>query len=63
MKLNHPATEAKAATAPSPSSLPPADATLAERAAKFDRLDTEKHGKLTLEEYKSRQSDPEASAK
>ncbi len=41
----------------------PAAAVPAERAAKFDRLDTEKHGKLTLEEYKSRQSDPEAAAK
>ena len=35
----------------------------AERAAKFDRLDTEKHGKLTREEYMARQSDPEAAAK
>ncbi len=43
--------------------LAPADAVSAERAAKFDRLDKDKHGKLTLDEYKSRQSDPEAAAK
>ena len=57
------ATEAKAATTPLPSSVPTADPTLAERAAKFDHLDKDKAGKLTLEEYKSRQSDPEAAAK
>lgn len=42
---------------------PPVDPTLAERAAKFDRLDKDKRGKLTREEYISRQSDPEAAAK
>ena len=59
----------KAATAdetqspPTPSTTTPADVTQNERAAKFDRLDKDKHGKLTLENYKSRQSDPEAAAK
>ena len=43
--------------------LPPADTLAAERTTKFDRLDKDKHGKLTLEEYKSRQSDPGAAAK
>ena len=39
------------------------DAYIAERAAKFDRLDKDRHGKLTLEEYLSRQSDPEGAKK
>ena len=39
------------------------DAAAAERAAKFDRLDKDKHGKLTLEEYVSRQSDPDGAKK
>ena len=55
--------ESKSATTSTPSPLAPVDGTFAERAAKFDRLDTEKHGKLSLEEYKSRQSDPEAAEK
>jgi arylsulfatase A len=50
-----------ATTKPSP--LASVDATFAERAAKFDRLDRDKHGKLTREEYISRQSDPEAAGK
>jgi arylsulfatase A len=41
----------------------PEDPALAERAAKFDRLDKDKRGKLTLNEYVSRQSDPEAAKK
>ena len=48
---------------PAPSPLQPVDATYAERAAKFDKLDKEKTGKLTREQYVSRQSDPEAAAK
>jgi len=56
-----PADEAK--PAPTPGTNTPADEGQSERATKFDRLDKEKHGKLTLEEYKSRQSDPEAAAK
>ena len=48
---------------PKPSPLAPVDAAFAERAAKFDRLDQDKRGRLTLEEYKSRQSDPEAAEK
>ena len=48
---------------PSPDPLAPADAALTERAAKFDRLDKPKRGRLTREEYISRQSDPEAAAK
>ncbi len=47
---------------PAPSSVAPADAATAERAAKFDKLDKGKVGKLTREEYRSRQSDPEAAA-
>ena len=57
------APETKSPTDSTATPLPAADALSAERAVKFDRLDTEKHGKLTLEEYKSRQSDPEAAAK
>jgi arylsulfatase A len=53
----------KSAVQPTPSPLQPVDATFAERAAKFDRLDKEKTGKLTREQYISRQSDPEAAAK
>ena len=51
------------AAVPSPSPLAPADATFAERAAKFDRIDKEHKGKLTREEYTTRQSDPEAASK
>ena len=43
--------------------LAPADAAPAERAAKFDRLDVDKRGQLTLEEFQSRQSDPAAAEK
>ena len=57
------AAESKSATTSTPSPLAPVDGTFAERVAKFDRLDTEKHGKLTREEYMARQSDPEAAAK
>lgn len=39
------------------------DGTFVECVAKFDRLDTEKHGNLTLAEYKSRQSDSGAATK
>ena len=53
----------KSAVQPTPSPLQPVDATFAERAAKFDRLDKEKTGKLTREQYISRQSAPEAAAK
>ncbi|MBI3882555.1 MAG: sulfatase-like hydrolase/transferase [Verrucomicrobia bacterium] len=52
---------AKAASVPSP--LSPADAALAERAAKFDHLDQERLGQLTRAKYISRQSDPEAASK
>jgi len=41
----------------------PANPNAADRAARFDRLDKEKAGKLTREQYISRQSDPEAAAK
>ena len=58
-----PAFVPKLSTTSPPSPLAPVDGTFAERAAKFDRLDTEKHGKLTLEEYQARQSDPEAAEK
>ena len=61
----------KASEPPAPAPKPDASATppkpedpaLAERAAKFDRLDKDKRGKLTLNEYVSRQSDPEAAKK
>ena len=53
--------EAKPAT--TSSAVPALDAAAAERAAKFDRLDKDKHGKLTLEEYVSRQSDPDGAKK
>jgi arylsulfatase A len=43
--------------------LVPADASLAERGAKFDKLDKEKTGKLSLEYYTTHQSDAEAAAK
>lgn len=46
-----------------PDAVAPTDALAAERAAKFDRLDKDKRGKLTLEEYVSRQSDPEGAKK
>ncbi|NDB77643.1 MAG: hypothetical protein EB141_18700, partial [Verrucomicrobia bacterium] len=51
-----------APTSASPVATPavPDDPVLAERAVKFDRLDKDKRGKLTREEYISRQSDPEA---
>jgi len=39
------------------------DAQSAERAAKFDKLDPKKTGKLTLDDYKAHQSDPEAAAR
>ena len=45
------APEAKASPAPAPSPAAPADASLAERAAKFDKLDKAKTGKLTREYY------------
>ena len=56
---------AETPSAPTPASLVatpavPGDPVLAERAVKFDRLDKDKRGKLTREEYISRQSDPEA---
>ncbi|MEI6536438.1 MAG: sulfatase-like hydrolase/transferase, partial [Verrucomicrobiaceae bacterium] len=57
------ANDAKGAPASVPSATPPVDTTEAERAAKFDRLDRDHHGKLTLEEYKTRQSDPDAAEK
>ena len=41
----------------------PANPNAADRAAKFDRLDQAKTGKLTREQHISRQSDPEAAAK
>ena len=61
----------KASEPPAPAPKPDASATppkpedpaLAERATKFDRLDKDKRGKLTLDEYVSRQSDPEAAKK
>lgn len=56
-----PATKPETTTTAKPQAA--SDDTLAERSAKFDRLDTERHGRLTLEEYKSRQSDPEAAEK
>ena len=55
--------ESKSANVSTPSPLAPADATFAERAAKFDHPDRDKHGRLTREEYTTRQSDPEAAAK
>ena len=55
--------EAKAATTPSAKPAAELDPAVAERAAKFDRLDKDKRGRLTREEYRSRQSDPEAAAK
>jgi hypothetical protein len=39
------------------------DPILTERAAKFDRLDKDKHGQLTLDEYVARQSDPVSAKK
>lgn len=53
---------AKPAAAPSAKSAA-LDPAMAERAAKFDRLDRDKHGKLARDEYTSRQSDPEAASK
>jgi len=58
-----PSREAKPANVSTPSPLAPADAELAERARKFDRIDKEHKGKLTREEYMARQSDPEAASK
>ncbi len=55
--------EAKSPTDSAAAPPAPADVISAERAAKFDHLDKDKHGKLTLEEYKTRQSDPDAAAK
>ncbi len=55
--------ESTSATTSIPSPLAPVDATFAVRAAKFDHLDRGKRGKLTREEYISRQSDPDAAAK
>ncbi len=49
-----PAPVVKPAVAPDPA--------VAERAAKFDKLDREKAGKLTREQYTTRQSDPAAAA-
>ncbi len=57
------APEAKPASAFPPEASAPADAMSAERAAKFDHLDRDKHGQLTREEYIARQSDPEGAAK
>ncbi|MEO6752586.1 MAG: EF-hand domain-containing protein, partial [Chthoniobacteraceae bacterium] len=57
------ASETKSPTDSTANPPAPADAASAERTAKFDHLDTDRHGTLTLEEYKSRQSDPEAAAK
>jgi hypothetical protein len=57
------APESKPANASPSGALAPADAVSAERAAKFDHLDRDKHGKLTREEYTSRQSDAEAASK
>ena len=50
----------KAKTEPKPAALTRDEV---ERATKFDRIDKDKHGQLTLEEYRSRQSDPEGAAK
>ncbi|NBV22762.1 MAG: hypothetical protein EBS05_12715 [Proteobacteria bacterium] len=63
-KTNKVKKKAAAAPAPAPTANPaaPADPILAERAAKFDKLDKDRKGKLTREEYISRQSDPEAAA-
>jgi arylsulfatase A len=47
---------------PVPGPLASADATNAERAAKFDKLDAKKTGKLTREYYMIHQSAPEAAA-
>ena len=58
-----PATESTPAITSLPSSPAPADAALAERATKFDRLDKEKAGQLSRDQYISRQSDPEGAAK
>ena len=55
--------ESTSAITSTPSPLAPVDATFTERAAKFDHLDREKHGRLTREEYMARQSDPEAAGK
>jgi arylsulfatase A len=56
------ASETKPAANP-PKPLAPFDEELAERGRKFDRIDKEHKGKLTREEYTSRQSDPEAVSK
>ena len=45
-----------------PAETPPANARDAERAAKFDRLDKDKTGKLTREYYTTHQSDPAAAS-
>jgi len=65
-KTESPTAPAPVAPAPVPKpATPPApgEESGAERAAKFDRLDKDKKGKLTIEEYVSRQSDPEGAKK
>ena len=52
----------KAATSPSAKPVAALDSDAAERAAKFDRLDKEKTGKLTREYYTTHQSDAQAAA-
>ena len=54
--------EAKAAATPSANPAAALDPVLAERAAKFDKLDKEKTGKLTREYYTTHQSDAQAAA-
>ena len=54
--------EAKAAATPSANPAAALDPVLAERAAKFDKLDKEKTGKLTREYYTAHQSDAQAAA-
>ena len=51
------------ATVSTPSPLASSDEDLAERARKFDRIDKEHKGKLTREEYTTRQSDAEGASK
>jgi arylsulfatase A len=57
------ASDAKAETTPVATSAATALAPAAERAAKFDKLDKEKTGKLTREYYTTHQSDAAAAAK
>ncbi len=54
--------ETKPAPSTSPATSQSADAAAAERAAKFDRLDKARTGKLTREYYTTNQSDAEAAA-